>query len=257
MQNQHSGQLSWQIIPLTIDDQQIHIERSEQLLASTTPENSPVLYWSQASSPGIVLGFSQKEHILNAQTLARTHLPVYHRHAGGTAVLVGPHLLGLDVVLPAGHPFVLSDLVESYRWFGETWVEALRLLGVETRIVFPAEARALREQARQQERQAREAILNRACYASNSSYEVVVGKRKVVGLDMIRRRHGSLLQAGVLLNWESETLAIVLGHTDEEQHLLRQELPERAIGLDRLMGREVKAPEVIAAFEKALLRYSS
>ena len=95
-------------------------------------------------------------------------------------------------------------------------------------------------------------MLRRACYASNSSYEVVAGQRKVVGLDMIRRRNGSLLQAGVLLSWESETLARLLGHTPAEQDLLRRELPRRAVGLDELAKRVVTATEVIQAFESTL-----
>ncbi|MEO7022430.1 MAG: ligase [Ktedonobacteraceae bacterium] len=253
MQNRRSFEQDWQIIPLTSADQQTHIERSEHLLAETAPGATPVLYWSQAQPAGLVLGFSQKETILNPQTLAEAHLPVYHRRAGGTAVLVGPHLLALDVVLPAEHPLVLADLVESYRWFGETWVQTLRLLGMETRVVPPAEAHAQRALAKQEATHARESVLRRACYASNSSYEVVVGERKVVGLDMIRRRHGSLLQAGVLLHWESETLAHLLGHTPEEQTLLRQELPKRAVGLDELTQRVVTAQEVILAFETTLL----
>lgn len=249
MQNQRSYEPNWRIIPLTLADQQAHIERSEQLLSEAAPGTSPVLYWSQAESRGLVLGFSQKETILNQETLAREHLPVYHRRAGGTAVLVGPHLLGLDVVLPTGHPLVLTDIVESYRWFGETWVQALRLLGIETRVVPPDEAHAQRALAKQEETREREAVLRRACYASNSSYEVVVGQRKVVGLDMIRRRNGSLLQAGVLLSWESETLAQLLGHTPAEQDLLRRELPQRAVGLNELAQRMITAQEVIEAFE--------
>ena len=253
MQNQHSSNIyTWRIIPLTRAAQQVHIERSEQLLAEAAPGITPVLYWSQAQSPGIVLGFSQKEEILNPQGLRTHKLPVYHRRAGGTAVLVGSHLLGLDVVLPANHPLVLNDLVESYRWFGETWVRALRLLDVETRVVPPGEAHAQRALARQEEHRAHESILRRACYASSSSYEVVVGTRKIVGLDMIRRRSGSLLQAGVLLSWETETLAQLLGHTPAEQALLRRELPQRAVGLDELSGRVVEPGEVMRAFETAL-----
>lgn len=254
MQNQRSCEPDWRIIPLTLADQQAHIERSEQLLSETAPGASPVLYWSQAKSRGLVLGFSQKEHILNQAALARERLPIYHRRAGGTAVLVGPHLLGLDVVLPAGHPLVLADIVESYRWFGETWVAALSLLGVETRVIPPAEAHAQRALAKQEETREREAVLRRACYASNSSYEVVAGQRKVVGLDMIRRRNGSLLQAGVLLSSESETLAQLLGHTPAEQELLRRELPKRAVGLDELARRPIPAREVILAFETILAK---
>jgi lipoate---protein ligase len=252
VQKLRSFESNWRIIPLTIADQQTHIERGEQLLTEAAPGTPPVLYWSQAERPGLVLGFSQKESILNPQRQAGEALPIYHRRAGGTAVLVGQHLLSLDVMLPTEHPLVLTDLVESYRWFGETWVQALGLLGVETRVVHPAEARAQSEQARQETVREREAVLRRACYASNSSYEVVAGKRKVVGLDMIRRRNGSLLQAGVLLSWESETLARLLGHTPSEQDLLRRELPERAAGLDELAKRSLNAQEVIYAFETTL-----
>ncbi len=256
MRNQHLSKLDWRIIPLTIADQQRHIERGEQLLAEAAPGGFPVLYWSQAEPTGLVLGFSQKASILNPQALAESRIPLYHRRAGGTAVLVGPHLLGLDVVLPAEHPLVLTDLIESYRWFGETWVQALRLLGIETRVVTPDEAHRQRARAKQEESRAREEILRRACYGSNSSYEVVVEQRKVVGLDMIRRRNGSLLQAGVLLSWESETLARLLGHTPAEQELLRGELPGRAVGLDELARRGVAAQEVIQAFETALFSSS-
>ncbi len=251
-QQQHSSKQHWQILPLTRGSQQTHIARSEDLLAAAAPGTTPVLYWSQAEADGLVLGFSQKATVLNEQALARRQLPVYHRRAGGTAVLVGPHLLGLDVILPADHPLVLADLVESYRWFGETWVHALARLGVATRVVTPTEAHLQRDQARQEAVRAREQVLRRACYASLSSYEVVVGPRKVVGLDMMRRRHGSLLQAGVLLTWQSALLAELLGQTPEEQALLRQELPERAVGLDELTGRTVEAGEIIQAFEATL-----
>lgn len=245
MQNRHS----FEIVALTIADQLAHIERSEQLLASTAPGSPPVLYWSQAKSEALVLGFSQQETILNPQAVIEAAIPVYHRRAGGTAVLVGPHLLGLDVVLPADHPLVLADLVESYRWLGETWVRALRLLGVETRAIPPDEAHAARALARQEENRERETVLRRACYASNSPYEVVAGTRKVVGLDMIRRRNGSLLQAGVLLHWDGEKLTRLLAHSPAEQALLRRTFPERVVGLDELAGRTITAQEVTRAFE--------
>jgi len=242
----------FEIGELTIADQQVHIARSEHLLSTMEPESTPLLFWSQAEPAALVLGFSQQESILNCQAVARERIPVYQRRAGGTAVLVGPELLGLDVILPAGHPLVLPDLVESYRWLGETWVRALRLLGVETRAIAPHEAREQRALARRPALLARETVVGRACYASNSPYEVVVGQRKLVGLDMIRRRNGSLLQAGLLLHWNAERLARLLGHTPAEHELLRTTLPERAVGLDELTGRQPGIQEVIQAFAAAL-----
>jgi lipoate-protein ligase A len=240
-----------------IANQQQHIDQIERLLAMLQHETvsqakDAMLFWSQADSDGLVLGFSQKPDVLNLVELERRPLPVYHRRAGGTAVLVGPHLLGLDVLLPAGHPLILPDLVESYRWLGETWVAALRLLGIETRAVPPGEAHAQRDLLKQPASRERETILRRACYGSLSPYEVVTGQRKVVGLDMIRRRAGTLLQAGLLLRWDTERLAMLLGHTPAEQAILREGLRERAVGLDELAGRTVSAEEAIEAFEQAL-----
>ncbi len=124
----------WRVLPLTIAPQQYHIDLSEQLLTAALPEETATLYWSQAEPAGLVLGFAQKQSILNP-TLAAQQFPIYYRRAGGTAVLVGPGLLSLDVVLPAGHPLILPDIVESYHWLGTLWVKTLAQLGVETRAV--------------------------------------------------------------------------------------------------------------------------
>ena len=242
----------WRVVPLVIADQQQHIDQSEKLLATAEPGHAATLYWSQAKPLGLVLGYSQKHDVLNSEALATLQIPIYQRRAGGAAVLVGPQLLSLDVVLPANHPLILPDIVESYRWFGEAWVEALLQLGVQARTVPPIEAHEQQALLKRAETREREAILRRACYASLSPYEVVVGQRKVVGLDMIRRRVGSLLQAGVLLQWETDTLAQLLGRTPEEQAVLRRGLFERAVGLDTLAGRTITAEEVIVAFERVI-----
>ena len=242
--------INWRIYPLTIADQQRHIEQSERLLSTIQSGDQPILYWSLADPTGLVLGFSQKPNLLNPRAVASLSMPIYHRRAGGTAVLVGPSLLDLDVVLPPDHPLVLADIVESYRWLGETWVATLRRLGIEeARTVSPTEAHLQRALLKQPETSAYEQLMNRACYGSLSSYEVVVGRRKVVGLCMIRRRRGILLQAGVVLHWETTQLAQLLGHTDTEQDLLATGLRERAVGLDTLLGRVITYKEIIDAFE--------
>jgi lipoate---protein ligase len=240
---------NWRIYPLSIANQQKHIEQSERLLSTIQPGDPPILYWSLADPIGLVLGLSQKQHLLNPAAVASLNMPIYHRRAGGTAVLVGPHLLDLDVILPPDHPLLLADIVESYRWLGDAWVATLRHLGVESHTVSPAEAHLQQVLRKQPETNAYEQLMNRACYGSLSPYEVVVGRRKVVGLCMIRRRSGTLLQAGAVLHWETTQLAQLLGHTDEEQQSLATGLLERATGLDTLLGRVITYEEVINAFE--------
>jgi lipoate-protein ligase A len=252
LQKPHLSVHKWRVLPFSIAPQQYHIDLSEQLLMAALPGEPATLYWSQAESAGLVLGFSQKQSVLNQAALITQSIPLYHRRAGGTAVLVGPELLSLDVILPAGHPFILPDIVESYRWLGTVWVKTLGHLGVDTRLVSPQEVHAQRALLKQEASKGKEAILSRARFGSLSSYEVVAEKRKVVGLDMIRRRPGSLLQAGLLLKWDTEPLVELLGHTPKEKSILREVLPERAVGLDTLTGRTISAMEVISAFEEVL-----
>ncbi|HTI14289.1 MAG TPA: hypothetical protein VL461_06925 [Dictyobacter sp.] len=244
---------NWLIYPLTVAEQQHHIDFSEHLLQTVQPGDPATLYWSMAKPSGIVLGFSQKPSIINPVIRESNAFPIYHRRAGGTAVLVGSSLLSLDVVLPPDHPFIHTDLVEAYRWFGEVWLQTLLTLGVQSRTVTPEEAHAQRDLRRDPAHRDYEQLMNRACYGSLSPYEIAIGKRKVVGFDMIRRRTGSLLQAGVLLQWDTGMLAQLLGHTDEEQTLLQQGLQDRAVGLDTILGREIQSDEVIAAFEQILI----
>ena len=252
MQRARTSHFSWKTSPIVVANQQHHIKQSEALFMQA--DERPILYWSLAEPIGLVLGFSQKHDTLNPAALqGKQTIPIYHRRAGGTAVLVGSHLLSIDVFLPAGHPLILPDVVESYRWFGEAWVAALQVVGVQTRIVPIEEAHAQRALLKQPETQQYERLMHRACYGTLSPYEVVVGQRKVVGLDMIRRRAGTLLQAGVLLHWETELLAYLLGHTDEEQHLLRTGLLDRAVGVDTLAGHFISAEEIREAFEHTLL----
>jgi lipoate---protein ligase len=244
---------NWLLYPLSIADQQVHIDQSELLLSRAQPGDPAVLYWSLAEPAGLVLGFSQKPSILNPTVLATASIPLYHRRAGGTAVLVGPGLLSLDVLLPAGHPLILADIVESYRWFGEAWVRTLRAFGVETRTISPAEAHAQQALRRQPATHDYELLLHRACYGSLSPYEVIVDMRKVVGFDMIRRRNASLLQAGLLLEWDAPFLAYLLGHTPAEQALLCEGLAARAVGLDTLTNTRIGINALISTFEQVVI----
>ena len=81
-------------------------------------------------------------------------------------MLVGPHLLALDVALPGDHPLVLPDLVESYRWLGEAWAAALAQLGIQARAVSAVEAHEQRALLKRDETRERESILCRSCYGA-------------------------------------------------------------------------------------------
>ncbi len=117
-------------------------------------------------------------------------IDVVRRGSGGGAVLCTRDLLEIDVALPAGHPLMLDDVSESYRFLGEAWAEALRTLGAACRTVSVAEARALPRE--------RQVAARDACYAGLSPYEVVtLDGRKLVGLSQRRRRGAVVFQSSV------------------------------------------------------------
>ena len=80
-----------------------------------------------------------------------------------------------------------------------------------------------------------------ACFGGLSPYEVLAGGRKVVGLSQARRRQGTLLQAGVLLDLDAARLARLLDGGDR----LAADLTAAAAGLrERVPGVE---PDDVAA----------
>ena len=114
------------------------------------------------------------------------------RTSGGGAVLVGPWMLGLSVLLPTAHPLAAGGPMTGYRWLGQAIALSLRQLGIAAQALSP-------EALRQRGPPPSGAQLDWACFGSASPWEVFVGPRKLAGLAQARRRHGVLLVAGVLV----------------------------------------------------------
>lgn len=227
----------WRRLPFHRGSSGQHIAFSDALVRLAA---MPSIWWHAADSATLILGAAQAEPEPGAGA-GRT----VRRNAGGTAVLADRAVLGMDILLPQGHPLALPDVVEAYHWVGDTWVAALALLGVFARTVTIAEAR---EQGHPPV--GLEAAVRRACFGTLSPYEVVVGNRKVVGLAQVRRARGILLQSGIHLSFDADSLARRLVAGDPEP--LAAELRRRAVGLDELLGRIPRPGEISDAFEEAL-----
>lgn len=152
------------------------------------------------------------------------------RRSGGGAVLAGPWLLGVDLLLPAAHPLSAAGHIASFRWLGSVWHKSLRTLGVFVEI---ADAASIAES----NAAACEAGLDWVCFAGLSHGELIdVQGRKLLGLAQWRGRWGTLLSAGLLVAqtpWE--TLEFVhLGQRPKRSRMHRQASP----------GLATVAPEV-------------
>jgi lipoate-protein ligase A len=177
------------------------------------PVRAPTVALWTYPAPAVVLGRSQYKGV--AVGRERHGLPIVHRRTGGGAVLVGPGVLGVSVLLPPSHPLISAGLVPAYEWLGRAHARALQRLGVACEVVSPEVARGT----------APEPTVAWACFGALSPWEVVTrpGRRKLVGLAQRRSRDGVLMVCGTLVEdapWD--TLCHALGHSAEAAAVLQR-----------------------------------
>jgi lipoate-protein ligase A len=95
-------------------------------------------------------------------------------------------------------------------------------------------------------------VLRLACYGTLSPWEVVIGKRKLVGLCQVRRRGGALYQTGVHLRFDPKALGQLLDLNNNRRKTLATRLHNAAVGLDAAAGHEISSDEVMRAVEETL-----
>ncbi len=173
------------------------LARSVDLL---TRGEGPAIVVHRVSPAAITVGRAQMSGVDMAAAAAEG-LQVVTRPSGGGPVLWDDDLIALDVILPAGHPLLPTDVVAGYRWLGEAVVAALTAIGVPgARAVPPAEARAWPR-----------GDAAGLCFGGLSPWEVVVGDRKVLGLSQVRRQAGGIIQVGVPMRLDAARLARAVG----------------------------------------------
>lgn len=219
----------WLDLGLQRGDSARLLARCAELLDETGADGRPRLRWYIPTDAAIVLGRGQRD-ALDVEGHDRLQRP-----SGGGAVLMDDDLVSLDVVLPAGHPWLAEpDLGAVFDPIGAAWAAALGDLGVPDLAIHrgPASASRLGPEDRRP--------LAEVCYASLGRGEVTSGGRKVVGLSQRRRRQGALIQCGVLRRWKPGPLiqALGVGHA-------RQAIEDAAIGLDDLLPHPVSVASII------------
>lgn len=198
---------------------EVALQRGMAMLEAAAPDDPATIGWWLVDDEALVLGRGSK---VTADEVAceTAGVSVVRRSSGGGPVLWGPDLLALDVIVPKGHVLDSDDVAESYRWLGEALAHAITELGAPANALSPSPVRA-----------AADGMGALACYASLSPWEVVVGGRKVVGLSQVRRRSGTLLQAGILLDIDAGRLAGLLDLDAATRVILTDTLARRATGL--------------------------
>jgi lipoate-protein ligase A len=183
-------------------------------------------------APALVLGSTQRDHIVDHAAAMAAGIDVVRRRSGGGAVLVAPGAqVWLDIWLPAGDPLWEDDVVRSSAWLGATWVEALGSLGVDAVAhAGPVDAGEWGQLV---------------CFGGRGPGEVSVAGRKVVGLSQRRTRAGARFQTMALLRWEPDEILALLALEADRRQAARDALAAGAAALP-LDGGAVAAAVVAA-----------
>lgn len=165
-----------------------------------------------AETPAIIFGCSQKELHERAVKAGKSTCDLIIRRAGGGAVLAGPWMLSVSVVLPLDALMVKSGFIERYRWFGELHAKALSQLDIPAEAISPCRRESLPA----------DSTLDWACFANLSPWELLAGGRKIVGLAQFQGRNGVLLTSGTLVTVpEWRLLVDTLGYSRTVAERLR------------------------------------
>ena len=213
----------WRVLPFHVLPAAEQLHLTETLGQEVASGRAPAtLRWYSYDTPALVLGIGQAATDVNLAAVKKDGVAIVKRASGGAVVFARPGFLALDIALPMTSPLVIPDVVESYRWLGAAFAEALTLLAPthakRITLVTPAAARA--DQSEQ--RGAPPATPNRdrsvACFGVLSPYEVALAMdaaplRKVIGFSQIRKRGVTLFQAGVYATFSGEELACYLSPT--------------------------------------------
>lgn len=184
------------------------LARADDWLEQTRADGELRTGWSRPTDAVLVLGSAQRVTAPEASL---------RRSTGGGAVSCDDHYLMLDVVLPRGHPLVIDDVGQSYRWLARALQAALEARGAALRAVTPREAAALPIAER--------AAARLACFAGTGSYELVTHDgRKLIGLAQRRRGGAALLQAAAYIAPPRLDVAAWLGLPRDQEERLRERL---------------------------------
>jgi hypothetical protein len=167
----------------------------------------------------LVLGSTQRESDVDARAADAFGVEVCRRRSGGGAVLLVPEQsLWVDVELPRGDPMWDDDVGRASHWLGRAWAAAAEDLGVRGAVHTGGvlETRWSRT----------------VCFGGLGPGEVVVDRRKLVGISQRRTRAGARFQCVVHRRWDPVPILGLLALHHGERAAALVDLCDAGTGLD-------------------------
>jgi lipoate-protein ligase A len=206
-------------------------------------ESLPALRLYAWAPPCLSLGYAQPLSDVDLARLTARGWDLVRRSTGGRAVLHTDELT-YSVIAPPDEPRLSGTLLESYHRLAGALVVTLRTIGLPAEIDGHAPAGGGRN-------------VNPVCFEIPSTYEIIVGGKKLLGSAQSRRREGILQHGSLPLSGDLTRILQALTYPDEDSRTrAAARLLDRAGTVESLLGLPVSweeaAQAVIGAFREVL-----
>lgn len=183
------------------------------------------LWIAEPTDRSLVLGSAQRDDSFDRGVAEELGLEVVRRRSGGGAVLVEPgDLVWVDVFIPRDDPLWDDDIGRSFGWLGSLWCDVVAELSP---ALLEGDAVAVHDGP-----MGHNVASPHVCFAGRGPGEVLIGRRKVVGISQRRTRRGARFQCAVLRAWHPGALLDVFHRAAANEPAFALTVENCATGLD-------------------------
>lgn len=137
----------------------------------------------------VSLGYHQELNEINSDLCKERGFEIVRRETGGRAVFHSEELT-YSMIIPKGSRFYSDSILEVYNKISSVLVDALHSSGIKEAALKKGKAPDFKELYKEK--------LSSVCFSSTSTYEVVIGEKKLVGSAQKRLKE-SVLQHGSII----------------------------------------------------------
>ncbi|MBS4174915.1 lipoate--protein ligase family protein [Bacillus sp. FJAT-49736] len=199
-------------------------------------EIPPVVRFYEWNPAGLSLGHFQKTAgRIDVNAAKERGIGIVRRPTGGLAVLHDKELT-YSIIIDEKHELMSPSIIESYRVLSQGLLEGYRLLGISAELAIPDKPIGKTGTS--------------VCFEEASWYELEIGGKKAAGSAQTRQK-GVILQHGSIpmVIDEDDLYNLFIFPSEKVKLRAKNAFKEKAISINRILGRETTIEEVKDAFK--------
>lgn len=233
---------TWRLIDTGENSGSFNMALDSALLKLIPETKTPILrffYWKPFA---VSLGYGQKLDSVNSEKILSKGFEIVRRPTGGRAIFHSEELT-YSVILPNNHKFAQNGITETYNRISTALLRGLKNLGIQ-------EAEFEKSQIDFKDFYKTEDSFS--CFNASARYEIVIGRKKLIGSAQKRTSDGVLQHGSILIGKSHLKLIDFLSLSSERlREKLRTDLVEKTTEIASELNYTPSLKETKLAFSQA------